>query len=710
MQIELLEDRQLLATLMVNTTADDTAADSTLSLREAIEVSNGTLAISSLSAKEQAQVSGSVGTTNTIDFNIPTSDPGYNATTGVWTIAPSVVNPALPTISNNAAIIDGYSQPGASRNTLAQGDNAKLVIALDGTHASSINGLTIDQQGSKVLGLDIENFVKSGVVITAAGGNVQVAGCFIGTDAKGETRAANGTGVEIDSSNNLIGGQNVGDRNVLSGSGNAYVSSWKHDGVYVPDAASNALKITPTGNVIENNFMGLDATGTKSIENENAGAQDSGSGDVYGGTSPGLGNVISGNLTAGLSTTGNVTIEGNYIGLDATGSVLVGNGQNGSDGYGIISQEAASGTSISMTISDNVITGSYQGVTINQTAGSQSAYTITNNLIGTNAAGTAVLGKGTFGLDFYNVENATVQNNVISGVQYGANLQSNTPVTELQHDVFQGNLFGTDKTGKVALGIGLYGIQIENGSGITIGGKGPGQGNVIANSGYFGINVVAGQQNQFTRNSIFNNTHQGINRNPSTNTSAGTPTLTFTNGTGGTGTLSGTFYSLKNSTAVIEIYSNPNNQGGEGQTFVQDLNVPTDGKGQGSFSVTVPNGFYTATTTSSIGETSDFSNVAGPSGLPSTVTTVTASANPSLVGQQVTFTAVVTAPGYQGTPSRHQVIKDLRPEPSRSRSTDRQNRPSRSRSSAGTTRRSLSRPPLCWALTRSRRPIAATPM
>ena len=43
----------------------------------------------------------------------------------------------LPTISTNAAIIDGYSQPGAAKNTLAQGDNAKLAIALDGTGAGS---------------------------------------------------------------------------------------------------------------------------------------------------------------------------------------------------------------------------------------------------------------------------------------------------------------------------------------------------------------------------------------------------------------------------------------------------------------------------------------------------------------------------------------------------------------------------------------------
>ena len=213
MQVELLEDRQLLATITVNTTADDTTADATLSLREAIEVSNGTLAVSSLSTQEQAQVSGAVGATNTIDFNIPTTDPGYNATTGVWTIA---VHSALPTISTNAAIIDGYSQPGATENTLAQGDNAKLAIAINGAGLGTINGLTIGQQGSQVSGLDIENFVDAGVVITAAG-NVQVAGCFIGTDPTGETAAPNGTGVVIENSSNLIGGPSVGDRNVISG-------------------------------------------------------------------------------------------------------------------------------------------------------------------------------------------------------------------------------------------------------------------------------------------------------------------------------------------------------------------------------------------------------------------------------------------------------------------------------------------------------------
>ncbi len=43
-----------------------------------------------------------------------------------------MVNSDLPTINTNAAIIDGYSQPGASKNTLANGDNAKLAIAING--------------------------------------------------------------------------------------------------------------------------------------------------------------------------------------------------------------------------------------------------------------------------------------------------------------------------------------------------------------------------------------------------------------------------------------------------------------------------------------------------------------------------------------------------------------------------------------------------
>src|SRR5262249_52497269 len=60
---------------------------------------------------------------DTITFNIPGA--------GVHTIAPQLA--ALPTITD-PVVIDGYTQPGASPNTLAGGDNAVLLIELTGVN------------------------------------------------------------------------------------------------------------------------------------------------------------------------------------------------------------------------------------------------------------------------------------------------------------------------------------------------------------------------------------------------------------------------------------------------------------------------------------------------------------------------------------------------------------------------------------------------
>ena len=641
--LEVLEDRQLLATITVNTTADGTAAASTLSLREAIEVSNGTLSVSSLSTQQQAQVSGAVGNTNTIDFNIPTTDQGYNAATGVWTIA--VEENPLPTISTNAAIINGYSQPGSSKNTLAHGDNAKLTIALNG---GEFAGLTLGQQGSQVSGLDIEKFLY-GVVITAPG-NVQVAGCFIGTDSTGETAAPNGDGVVIENSSNLIGGPNVGDRNVISG--NSLGAE-----IYVPDKTENPLGITPSGNLIENNFIGLDATGTKGIPSRSAGVSDQGTGDTYGGTAPGVGNVISGNNEDGIIATGSITIEGNYVGTDANGNVALGNDAADSAGVGIddTQQVAATATTI---ISNNLVSGNDDGIYVSTAQGSQSTYTIANNLIGTNAAGTSALGNSGYGIQLESVENATIQNNVISANYEGIDVQAQISSTELQHIAILGNLIGTDRTGTVALGNTAAGIYMHPGSGITIGGTGPGQGNVIANSPFgFGIGLQGGQQDEFIRNSIFGNAGSPGYPAGILSASGAAPVLTFTPGTGSTITLSGTLTEAPNTTYVVEVFSNPSAQTlaqAQGQTFVQDVTLKTDATGKGSFSLTEPNGFYTATSTDPSGNTSVFSNAVGLRALPATATTVTtvsSSQNPATAGQQVTFTAVVTAPSYQGTPT-----------------------------------------------------------
>jgi hypothetical protein len=224
--------------------------------------------------------------------------------------------------------------------------------------------------------------------LITAGGNVQVAGCFLGTDPTGETATRNQSyGVEIENSSNMIGGPGVGDRNVISGN--------LLDGVYVPDSATNPLNITPTGYVIENNRIGLDATGTKSLHNQ-TGVEENGSGNTYGGTVAGRGNVISGNDYAGIDFTGSITIEGNYIGTDVTGEVAIfGNTHIG--GFAIVNNAQPSGTTITSTISDNVVSGNDFGIYLAAPTDNPPSYTIAGNLIGTDASGTKSLGGGTGG-------------------------------------------------------------------------------------------------------------------------------------------------------------------------------------------------------------------------------------------------------------------------------------------------------------------------
>jgi len=65
--------RVLLAVIAVNTTGEEAVpsgtSDGNPSLREAIEVSNETLAVSSLGSGERALLSGSLSSPNTIDFD-----------------------------------------------------------------------------------------------------------------------------------------------------------------------------------------------------------------------------------------------------------------------------------------------------------------------------------------------------------------------------------------------------------------------------------------------------------------------------------------------------------------------------------------------------------------------------------------------------------------------------------------------------------------
>src|ERR1043166_3119221 len=269
-----------------------------------------------------AQANAAVGT-NTIVFNILPLD---------GTVKTIFVTNQLPLITQ-AVIIDGYTQdPTHSHtNTLANADDAVLLIELNGTNMSGGEGLTIGSgspaSGSVVRGLVINNFAAA--AINSQNGNVRgvvIEGNFIGTDpsgklARGNARLAPQQAVVIlDNPGDRIGGTSAGARNIISGNVRGGIQT---------GASGN--------NLIQGNFIGVDATGTNALGNGVGGPYHGvliqGSSDVVGGTNAGARNVISGNGGNGVvvnqaqsARIQDVSIQGNYIGTDVNGIRLLPNG------------------------------------------------------------------------------------------------------------------------------------------------------------------------------------------------------------------------------------------------------------------------------------------------------------------------------------------------------------------------------------------------
>jgi titin len=260
---------------------------------------------------------------DTIAFALPGAGP--------HTIAPLT---PLPDVTSTITI-DGYTQPGARPNSLVVGGDAVLLIELSGNAADTTadTGLWIKAggDGSAVRGLAVNRFAHNGLVIEGVHG-VTVAGMFLGVDPTGTAAEHNGwSGLMLydGAVDCTVGGPTVADRNVISG------------GLTIGNS-------TTTGIAVVGNYIGTDATGTKALGNSSGVTINSSSGNTVGGSAPGSGNVISGNLSAGVSignpSSGNV-IAGNLIGTDATGAAPLGN-----RGAGIWLYDGFSGTATGNTI------------------------------------------------------------------------------------------------------------------------------------------------------------------------------------------------------------------------------------------------------------------------------------------------------------------------------------------------------------------------
>ena len=257
------------------------------------------------------------------------------------------------------------------------------------------------------------------------------------------------------------------------------------DGIVVEGASGS-------GDIIQGNFIGTNATGTAALGNGRVGVEVFTSNNTVGGTVPGARNVISGNGLDGVRLQGTTTtanlIQGNFIGTNAAGTVAIGNGNHGvyvysAAGNTIGGEAAGAGNVVSGNRCDGI---SIQGSTADDNI-------VQGNYIGTNAAGDAPIGNARMGV--YLFEGAS--GNSIGGILPGAgnlisaNGSSGVCIVDQQStaNTIQGNRIGTNAAGTVAIGNGNHGVYVYSAAGNRIGGEAAGAGNVVSGSRWDGISI-----------------------------------------------------------------------------------------------------------------------------------------------------------------------------------------------------------------------------
>ncbi len=256
---------------------------------------------------------------DTVVFNIPGS--------GVQRI--DLSKTFLPDITDSL-ILDGYTQPGAHPNTLSVGNNAVILIQLDGSFSFRVPGngcgLFISGANCLIRGLSITGFFGNstpsggrGILLAQNGRGNVIQGNFIGVNPDGVTARKNqiGIGIGVGAAQSTIGGADPAARNIISGN---------NQGIVIEEPATT----------IVGNYIGTDATGMLAFGNS-LGLAVAASDVVVGGTSAGSGNLISGNTSNGIELGfdfGGQTIkpgdraliQGNLIGTKADGRGPIGNG------------------------------------------------------------------------------------------------------------------------------------------------------------------------------------------------------------------------------------------------------------------------------------------------------------------------------------------------------------------------------------------------
>lgn len=541
---------------------------------------------------------------HTINFNIPATDAGYNAQTGVWVIAPSSTYPYIQT-SN--VTIDGTSQTTYGGDINPYGPE----IVIDGSDIVDYGFRFMNASHATVKGLCICRFTEAAQFYNSPYSTVT--SCYVGTDATGSTAMGNYIGLEFISGSDLctIGGTTVADRNIISGN--------EHIGIRLLDVRYCTVSA---------NLIGTDRTGTYAIPNADGMSME---GAVQlctiGGLTEAERNIISGNLDYGLplfgvGATENIII-GNYIGTDITGTHAIGNT------YGVLCDDGSYSNRVGGPSPQerNIISGNVgYGVFLYNNGTSRNL--IQNNYIGTDHTGLQAVpntaGIIIDGISYSNI----IDSNIISG-----NLQSGIGIniTGSDSNRIVRNRIGVNAANQ-PLPNGMDGIRISQGPvGTQIGGSAS-EANIIAHNGACGVYITNPScvRNRISCNSFYNNGflaidlyQPGVSPNDAGDLDGGAnnllnfPVIQSVIYNQSSHTLSGTLDSPNPSTIEIQLYVAvvDHSAYGEGKTYLKSV-IPT---ASGSWTATVEgypsNTYFTALSIDPSGNTSEFSlavNTSGP--------------------------------------------------------------------------------------------------
>ncbi|MCP4166699.1 MAG: hypothetical protein GY759_12510 [Chloroflexi bacterium] len=414
--------------LVVNTTDDTVDAarctSSHCSLQEAVLAANSRGAVR-------------------IEFNIPTTDSGYNSADEFWKIDLSFAAFAL---LKDRITIDGSSQ---KQNLSSNSTNAIPAPAIEingSAFDSDVCGFRISADNIEINGLSITGFKRCGITTDDGAQSSIISGNYIGLSPAGDVKA-NGMGIEVTrASYTIIGGTAPGLGNVISGNngdGIQFIVNNHHS-----EVLGNIIGLGPDGNKHRPNSGNGISLLWGSQQNQ-IGAK----GDYDG-------NVISANQGHGIYLSGaDVTLNaiiGNIIGLDADGREDAGNG-----GSGI----ALDGDAFRNTIGvdeeggGNLIAGNGEHGII---ASAGNLHLIYNNFVGTNDLGDSALPNDKAGIRLDNgANNSVVANNLISGNK-GNGLEMRGPSTA--NNTTTGNKIGVGKSGRYGIANGENGVLVAYGA------------------------------------------------------------------------------------------------------------------------------------------------------------------------------------------------------------------------------------------------------